>query len=116
MSNPEGKGGFAERRHQINKKGRVKGSHNKSYLDPSHWLMRADELVQAQKEEAKKYEIVKWATELVMSKIPSIPSSPTESTANAVAAQEIINKAIEDQKNKMVDELNAEPAAEANSD
>jgi hypothetical protein len=96
--------------------GRPLGSKNKSYLDPSHWLMRADELVQGTADEDKKLVIVKWATELVMSKVPAIPSSPSESTANATAAQAVINQAIEDQKQKMVDQLNADNPAEANSD
>jgi hypothetical protein len=97
--------------------GRPVGTKNKSYLDASHWLQRVDELAGEIKDEDKKVSILKWATELVMSKIPAIPSTPTESHDNAIAAQQVINQAIEDQKQKMVKQLeNADPAPATNSD
>jgi hypothetical protein len=99
--------------------GRPLGAKNKSYLDASHWLQRADqELDTLEKtDHEKRMVVIKWATELCMAKIPSIPATPNESHANAIVAQDVINKAIEDQKQKMVDQLNnADPGTTANSD
>jgi len=99
-----------------NPKGRPEGSKNKSYLDASHWLQRADEIAQSEETSEKKFVIVKWATELIMAKVPALPATPGDSVANAVVAQGIITQAIEDQKQKMVDQLNADTPAAADSD
>ncbi len=99
-----------------NPKGRPEGSKNKSYLDASHWLQRADEIVQAESDAEKKFAIVKWASELIMAKVPALPATPGDSVGNALVAQTIINQAIEDQKQKMVDQLNADSPAAADSD
>jgi hypothetical protein len=99
-----------------NPSGRPEGSKNKSYLDPSHWLQRADEEVQKSTNPAKRMEIVKWATELIMQKVPVLPATPGDSVGNAVAAQALITQAMEDQKQKLVDQLNADPSATADSD
>lgn len=96
--------------------GRPKGAKNKNYLDVSHWLGRADEIMQTEETPEKKFVIAKWATELIMTKVPALPATPGDSVANAVAAQGIITQAIEDQKQKMVDQLNADIPAAANSD
>lgn len=96
--------------------GRPLGVKNKSYLDASHWLERADQEVQKEEDPDKRFSIIKWATELIMPKIPSIPGSPGESVANAAAAHDAINAAIEKQKQDMVDKLNADAAGTANSD
>ena len=72
--------------------------------------------MQTEKNAEKKFVIVKWASELIMAKVPALPATPGDSVANAVAAQAIVNQAIEAQKDKMVEQLNADPAAEANSD
>ena len=99
-----------------NPKGRPEGSRNKNYLDASHWLGLAHEIVQTEQEPEKKFGIVKWATELIMAKVPALPATPGDSVANAVVAQGIITQAIEDQKQKMVDQLNADTPAAADSD
>jgi hypothetical protein len=96
--------------------GRRKGSKNKNYLDASHWLGRADEIMQTEKESDKRFAIAKWAAELIMAKVPALPATPGDSVANALAAQAIVNQAIDDQKQKMVDQLNADAPATANSD
>lgn len=96
--------------------GRPQGLKNKSYLDASHWLQRADEEVQREESAEKRFNIVKWATELIMAKVPALPATPGDSVGNAVAAQALINQAIEDQKQKLVDQLNADPSAATDSD
>lgn len=99
-----------------NPKGRPEGSKNKSYLDASHWLQRADEIMQIHEDAEKRFAIAKWAAELIMAKVPALPATPGDSVGNALVAQTIINKAIEDQKQKMVDQLNADTPATADSD
>lgn len=97
-------------------KGRPEGSKNKSYLDASHWLQRADEELQKEESADKRAGLIKWATELIMAKVPALPATPGDSVANAVAAQGIITRAIEDQKQKMVDQLNADAPTATDSD
>lgn len=96
--------------------GRPAGAKNKNYLDASHWLGLAHEEVQKLEDSEKRFSIVKWATELIMAKVPALPATPGDSLSNATVAQTIINKAIEDQKQKMVDQLNVDTPTEANSD
>jgi|SRR5580693_3586134 hypothetical protein len=90
MANPTGKGGFKERPHQINKAGREKGSKNKSYLDPSHWLGRANEEIDKERDPEKRVKLITWATELIMQKVPVLPSTPGESVNNAIVAQGLL--------------------------
>jgi hypothetical protein len=99
-----------------NPNGRPEGSKNKSYLDASHWLQRADVELEKQEDAFKRMEIIKWATELIMAKVPALPATPGESVGNALVAQTIINQAIEDQKQKMLVQLNADATAAADSD
>ncbi len=96
--------------------GRPVGAKNKNYLDASHWLGLAHEEVHKEADGEKRMSIVKWATELIMAKVPALPATPGDSVSNAAVAQTIINKAIEDQKQKMVDQLNVDSPATANSD
>jgi hypothetical protein len=67
--------------------GRPKGAKNKSYVDASFWLGKASEVLDSEKEPDKKMSIIKWATELIASRIPLIPSKPEESVANALAVK-----------------------------
>lgn len=77
-----------------NPKGRPEGSKNKNYLDMSHWLGRADELFNRQKDEEKQLLIVKWAAELIMQKVQLVPATPADSANNALEQQTLL-KALE---------------------
>lgn len=74
--------------------GRPKGVKNKNYADVSHWLQRADLEVASEKDPKIRMDTIKWATELVMGKIPVLPATPGDSVSNAVAAQALV-KALE---------------------
>ncbi len=74
--------------------GRPKGVKNKSYADISHWLQRADAEIDLQKDPEKRMTTIKWATELIMQKIPVLPATPGDSLSNAIAAQTLV-KALE---------------------
>ncbi len=69
-----------------NPNGRPQGSKNKSYLDASHWLGLASEVAEGEKDPEKKMSIIRWASELIMQKVPQLPATPGESVANAVEA------------------------------
>jgi len=75
-------------------KGRPQGSKNKSYADISHWLERADREIDLQDDPEKRMNTIKWATQLIMSKIPVLPATPGDSLSNAIAAQTLV-KALE---------------------
>ena len=87
-----------------NPKGRPLGSKNKSYADISHWLQRADQEIDLQKDPEKRMTTIKWATELIMGKIPVLPATPGDSLSNAIAAQTLV-KALES------DTADSEPVA-----
>ena len=74
-----------------NPKGRPKGIKNKSYLDASHWLSRADQEVEKEKDPVKRLSTIKWATELIMQKVPILPATPGDSVNNAIVAQNLLN-------------------------
>lgn len=86
MPFPKGKSG--------NPTGRPLGSKNKNYLDVSHWLGRADEELQKEDSADKRVAIVKWATELIMQKVPILPATPGDSVSNALESQALL-KALE---------------------
>jgi hypothetical protein len=94
MANPTGKGGFKDRKHQINKKGRPEGSKNKTYLDASLWLSLAFEEVLSEEDPKERRAIITWATQLIMQKVPVLPATPGDSVDNALAAQNLL-KAME---------------------
>jgi hypothetical protein len=75
-------------------KGRPEGSKNKSFLDVSHWLSRADAEVELEQDPEKRISIIKWATELIMPKVQSLPATPGDSLSNALESQALI-KALE---------------------
>lgn len=75
-----------------NPSGRPEGSKNKNFANVSHWLQRADELVERAETDEKKLEIVKWATELCMAKVQVLPGSPDDSKSNAAAAFSLMNQ------------------------
>lgn len=76
-------------------KGRPEGSKNKNYADISHWLHRADiELDTLITDPKERMATIKWATELIMGKIPVLPATPGDSLSNAIAAQTLV-KALE---------------------
>lgn len=77
-----------------NPKGRPEGSKNKSYLDVSHWLQRADQEVDKEKDPEKRVKIITWATELIMQKVPALPATPGDSLSNALESHALI-KALE---------------------
>jgi hypothetical protein len=77
-----------------NPKGRPEGSKNKNYADISHWLHRADQEIELQKDPDKRMKTITWATELIMGKIPVLPATPGDSLSNAIAAQTLV-KALE---------------------
>jgi hypothetical protein len=93
MANKTGKGGFKDRPHD-RAKGRPPGVKNKNYADISHWLHRADIEIELEKNPEKRVSLVKWATELIMGKIPILPATPGDSLSNAIAAQTLV-KALE---------------------
>lgn len=70
--------------------GRPKGCKNKSYLDASLWLSLAFALVQDEKDPEKQLPVIKWATELIMQKVPVLPATPGDSVSNAVVAQTLL--------------------------
>lgn len=74
--------------------GRPIGAKNKSYADVSHWLERADREINLQADPEKRMTTIKWATELIMGKIPVLPATPGDSLSNAIAAQSLV-KALE---------------------
>ena len=74
--------------------GRPPGAKNKNYADISHWLQRADAEIDLQKDPEKRMVAIKWATELIMQKIPVLPATPGDSLSNAIAAQTLV-KALE---------------------
>lgn len=74
--------------------GRPKGVKNKNYADVSHWLQRADLELETEKDPKTRMDTIKWATELVMGKIPVLPATPGDSLSNAIAAQTLV-KALE---------------------
>lgn len=74
--------------------GRPKGVKNKNYADVSHWLHRADLEVEQEKDPKQRQAMIKWATELIMGKIPVLPATPGDSLSNALAAQTLV-KALE---------------------
>ena len=75
--------------------GRPPGVKNKNYADVSHWLQRADiELDTLIKDPKERMATIKWATELIMGKIPVLPATPGDSLSNAIAAQTLV-KALE---------------------
>jgi hypothetical protein len=74
--------------------GRPKGVKNKNYADVSHWLQRADLELESEKDPKTRMDTIKWATELVMGKIPVLPATPGDSLSNAIAAQTLV-KALE---------------------
>ena len=67
--------------------GRPKGIKNKNYADVSHWLQRANQEIDLQKDPDKRMKTITWATELIMGKIPVLPATPGDSLSNAIAAQ-----------------------------
>lgn len=71
--------------------GRPEGSKNKSYLDASHWLQRADEEVLKQEDPEKRLATIKWATELIMGKVQVLPGTPGDSVSNAATAYSLLN-------------------------
>lgn len=75
-------------------KGRPEGSKNKNYADVSHWLHRADLEIATMKDQTERMATIKWATELIMQKIPVLPATPGDSLSNAIAAQTLV-KALE---------------------
>lgn len=77
-----------------NPKGRPLGTKNKNYADVSHWLMRADFELETEPDRRRKMAIIKWATQLIMQKIPVLPATPGDSLSNAIAAQTLV-KALE---------------------
>ena len=77
-----------------NPKGRPEGSKNKSYLDASLWLSLAFEEVMAEEDPKQRREIITWATQLIMQKVPVLPATPGDSVDNAMAAQTLL-KALE---------------------
>lgn len=82
--------------------GRPKGAKNKNYLDASFWLGLAAAEVEKEKDETKRMPVIKWATELIMQKVPILPATPGDSLSNALESQALI-KALEK------DAANAEP-------
>lgn len=80
--------------HSGNPKGRPEGSKNKNYADISHWLQRLDTEVEKEADPKERQSLVKWATELIMQKIPILPATPGDSLSNAIAAQTLV-KALE---------------------
>ena len=94
MANKTGKGGFKERPQDKNTKGRPAGSKNKNYADVSHWLQRADLELEKMADQKERVSTIKWATELIMGKIPVLPATPGDSLSNAIAAQTLV-KALE---------------------
>lgn len=74
--------------------GRPVGVKNKNYADVSHWLQRADLELETEKDPKTRMDTIKWATELVMGKIPVLPATPGDSLSNAIAAQTLV-KALE---------------------
>lgn len=77
-----------------NPTGRPLGAKNKSYLDANLWLSLAYEDTQKLKDQHKRFMIIQWATNLIMSKVPMLPATPGDSLDNAIAAQALI-KALE---------------------
>ncbi len=75
-------------------KGRPEGSKNKNYADISHWLQRADIEIGKMEDQQERVKTIKWATELIMQKIPVLPATPGDSLSNAIAAQTLV-KALE---------------------
>lgn len=74
--------------------GRPLGSKNKNYLDASFWLGLAAAEVAKQDDEEKRLPVIKWATELIMEKVPILPATPGDSLSNALESQALI-KALE---------------------
>lgn len=70
--------------------GRPKGLKNKSYLDGSHWLERADQEVQEEENPDKRMAIIRWAAELIMQKVQILPATPGDSVNNASAQQALL--------------------------
>ena len=77
-----------------NPNGRPVGSKNKNYADVSHWLQRADLEIETMSDQKERVATIKWATELIMGKIPILPATPGDSLSNAIAAQTLV-KALE---------------------
>lgn len=70
--------------------GRPKGAKNKNYVDASYWLGRADELInkiENDKNFNAKLAVIKWATELIASRVPMVSTTQQESVANALAVK-----------------------------
>ena len=74
--------------------GRPPGAKNKNYADVSHWLMRADIELESEADRRRRMAIIRWATQLIMQKIPVLPATPGDSLSNAIAAQTLV-KALE---------------------
>jgi hypothetical protein len=81
------------------------GSKNKSYLDANHWLQRADEELVKEENAEKRAGLIRWAAELIMSKVPALPATPGDSLSNALESHALI-KALEH------DAANPAPVAE----
>lgn len=73
-----------------NPAGRPPGSPNKGYLDAGLWLSLAWQDVQDQEPE-KRFPVLKWATELIMSKVQMLPATPGDSVSNAQNAFGLMN-------------------------
>lgn len=72
--------------------GRPEGSKNKNYLDAGLWLSLAWE--DAQKQDAEeRLPLVKWAVELIMSRLPPVAATPGDSVSNAAIALATLEKA-----------------------
>ncbi len=74
--------------------GRPKGAKNKSYLDASLWLSLAFDEVRQEEDPKERKEIIRWATELIMQKVPVLPATPGDSLTNALESHALI-KALE---------------------
>lgn len=71
--------------------GRPFGAKNKNYANASFWLGLAKDEVEKMDDPEKRLTTIKWATELCMSKVGTLPATPGESVSNAEGAFNLMN-------------------------
>lgn len=83
--------------------GRPKGSKNRNYVDASFWLSLAYDVARETDDHEKRMAIIKWAVELIASRVPMIPSTPADSVANALAVQKAADEFVKNLEAQPVD-------------
>lgn len=71
--------------------GRKKGTRNKYYLDPNVWMGKFEEMVNEQ-DPVKRMESIKFALNLMFSKMQVLPRTPGDSVDNANEAFEELKR------------------------